>query len=126
MPRNLDKLTPEKEFLLDPFTYASYNPWFQRNKGLPTPFTGFYSTDVTASKALAFLDDAATGGKPFFLTIAPIGPHVNVNVLACDVFSAPKPALRHKDLFPNEDVPRKSSFSPDMVRPSNPRAVSMF
>ncbi|KAF4989809.1 hypothetical protein FDECE_14590 [Fusarium decemcellulare] len=108
------------EFLLDPWQYQYWNPGFQRNLGLPRTYNGQYSTDLVAEKALGFLDDAVKDAKPFFMTIAPIAPHVTVNV-TIDVLGfrtiisngPPEPALRHRGLFPDAKVPRTKNFNPD-------------
>lgn len=47
-----------------------------------------YSTDVLRDKALAFLEDAAARGGPFFLVYTPIAPHAPV-----------VPAARHQTVF---------------------------
>jgi hypothetical protein len=115
-----------QEFLLDPFTYQYWNPVFQRNWGIPWLYSGQYSTDVVAEKALGFLDDALKETKPFFLTIAPIGPHVEINVtlellkLSYTISNgAPQPAVRHASLFQDVIVPRTENFNPDRVRREN-------
>ena len=98
------------------------NSTFQRNRNKPVSYVGNYSTDVLASKAYGFLDDAVKANKPFFLAAAPNAPHGNV---AWDgdgaigkahfTFAAPIPAETHKHLFPNELVPRTANFNPDKV-----------
>jgi hypothetical protein len=69
-----------------------------------------------------FLDDAANDDKPFFLVAAPNAPHSNVAWNGKDLnhggefaFTAPIPADRHKDLFPDAIVPRTDSFNPKEV-----------
>ncbi|KAI1260494.1 Arylsulphatase [Xylariaceae sp. FL1019] len=108
------------DFLLDPYTYSYLNSTFQSNSDAPKSYEGQYSTDVLAEKAYALLDQAVNDeeGKPFFLTIAPIGPHSNVAITEGPngrevLFSEPIPAERHKDLFPDEIVPRTPSFNPE-------------
>lgn len=82
-----------------------------------------------ADKALGFLDDAVKEDKPFFLGIAPIAPHSNVNAsvllpvkgpddkvpVSDDVFrkSIPESAKRHEPLFQDVKVPRTENFNPD-------------
>ncbi|KAM0542982.1 hypothetical protein ACHAPJ_012539 [Fusarium lateritium] len=108
------------EFILDPFQYQYWDPTFQRNWQLPKKYKGKYSTDLVAEKSLDFLDDAVAAEKPFFLTIAPIAPHVEVNV-TIDVLKLsytlsngpPVPAERHLGLFPDVQVPRTKNFNPD-------------
>ncbi|KAI8228239.1 Arylsulfatase [Colletotrichum sp. SAR 10_86] len=113
------------DFLLDPFTYSYLNATFQRNQDPPVSHEGEYSTDVLAGKALDFLDDAVAASKPFFLGIAPVAPHSNVqsNVIgngsAHDphgiVATPPIPAERHANLFPDAIVPRTDNFNPEKV-----------
>ncbi|KAL2679158.1 hypothetical protein Neosp_009920 [[Neocosmospora] mangrovei] len=112
------------DFLLDPFTYAYLNPTFQRNKDPPVSYKGQYTTDILASKALGFLDEAVAAGKPFFLGISPIAPHSNIDpALISDPdrdragkdfkATAPIPAERHAHMFPDVVVPRTDNFNPD-------------
>jgi N-acetylglucosamine-6-sulfatase len=117
------------DFLLDPYTYEYLNATMQRNRDPPTSYEGQYSTDVIASKAFGFLDDAIAAKSPFFLTIAPTAPHSNVNIKSNIIDgnfsehsvtqSPPIPAERHKHLFPDVVVPRKPNFNPDKVGTSS-------
>ncbi|TRX95422.1 hypothetical protein FHL15_003753 [Xylaria flabelliformis] len=109
------------DFLLDPYTYDYLNSTFQRNDEEPRSYEGKYSTDVVAEKAYGFLDDAVhdTKGKPFFLTVAPIGPHSNIVVGDMSStkadrpgFSEPISAKRHQSLFEGVKVPRTENFNP--------------
>ncbi|EAQ83082.1 hypothetical protein CHGG_10900 [Chaetomium globosum CBS 148.51] len=125
------------DFLLDPYTYMYLNATFQRNRHAPVSYPGQHSVDVLAGKALGFLDDAADaaraedGGRPFFLGIAPVAPHSNVQIAGDawagpvppggpdegDVeklvsFTPPIPAKRHARLFGNVTVPRTPHFNP--------------
>ncbi|KAK8077180.1 arylsulfatase precursor [Apiospora saccharicola] len=102
------------DFFVDPNTYVYYNVSMQRNKEEPRLLTGQYSTDLAASSALSFLDEALADGaaqKPFFLGVAPIGPHSETWQ---GRFNAPVPADRHKDLFPGLKVPRNPNFNPEV------------
>ena len=64
-----------------------------------------------------------SNGDPFFLTIAPIAPHTDVNIKQdlidgnftehSNVQSPPIPAERHKHLFDDVVVPRTPNFNPD-------------
>ncbi|KAK8212924.1 hypothetical protein M8818_003089 [Zalaria obscura] len=111
------------DFLLDPHTYEYLNASFQRNQDPPVSHEGEYSTDVLASKAYGFLDDAIAAEKPFFLTIAPSAPHSNVkfeqdffhgNVSGHTIKTSPPIAAeRHKHLFKDAVVPRTPNFNPD-------------
>ncbi|KAI1080470.1 arylsulfatase precursor [Whalleya microplaca] len=110
------------DFLLDPGTYIYYNSTTQRNKSPPRTNPGIYSTDIVASNAVGFLDEALLAGdnRPFFLGVAPVGPHSET--LSPFVtgkpgpisFDPPVPAKRHKHLFPDIKVPRKPNFNPDV------------
>jgi arylsulfatase A-like enzyme len=110
------------DFLLDPHTYEYLNASFQRNKSPPKSYEGQYSTDVVASKAYSFLDQAAASEDPFFITIAPVACHSNVKFgqivfngsfdIDHVVTSPPIPAERHKGLFPNAIIPRNANFNP--------------
>lgn len=98
------------------------NSVFQRNKLPPVSHKGEYSTDVLTKKAYGLLGEAVKADKPFFLTLAPIGPHSNINVkdlltppFGGIVFDAPIPAKRHENLFPDVKVPRTANFNPDSV-----------
>lgn len=85
--------------------------------------TGQYSTDIIADRSVEFLDDAIGLGEPFFLGVAPIGPHTETVTGGPNgsVFKAPVPAERHKDLFPDAKVPRGPSFNPE-----EPGSVNYF
>jgi arylsulfatase A-like enzyme len=102
---------------LDPYTYDYWNATFQRNKDAPVSHPGEYSTDLIASKAFGLLDDAVAADKPFFLSIAPIGPHSHMSGnrlsdgdLTPDI---PQSAERHRHLFPGAKVPRTANFNPE-------------
>ncbi|OBT43077.1 hypothetical protein VE00_05541 [Pseudogymnoascus sp. WSF 3629] len=114
------------EFLLDPHTYDYMNSVFQQNKLPPVSHKGEYSTDVLTKKAYGLLKEAVKADKPFFLTLAPIGPHSNINVqelltppFGGIVFDAPIPAKRHENLFPDVKVPRTANFNPDSPSGAN-------
>ncbi|KAI1272988.1 arylsulfatase-like protein [Xylaria sp. FL0933] len=111
------------DFLLDPFTYWYMNNTYQRNRDPPVSYEGQHSVDVLAKKALDFLDEAYTAEKPFFLGIAPVAPHADIQSPAFkhgnhsdinDVrFSPPVPAERYAHLFEGAKVPRSSNFNPN-------------
>lgn len=114
-------------FLLDPYTYRYLNATFQRNHDKPVSYEGQYATDILAEKAYGFLDDALDDLKqndnPFFLTVAPIAPHSDVNINRdkidddfkedTNIQAPPVPAERHKHLFKDEVVPRTPNFNPN-------------
>lgn len=70
-----------------------------------------YMTDVLAGYALDFLDQAAAGGQPFFLYLAPYAPH-----------SPATPAPRDKGKYRGASAPRTPSFNERNVR-DKPRWV---
>lgn len=84
-------------------------------------------------KALGFLEDAvAHPERPFFLGIAPVAPHSNVEQAVFDHipdnpdyiedfvhFTPPIPAARHAHLFENVTIPRTPNFNPDVPTGAN-------
>ncbi|PYH95468.1 arylsulfatase [Aspergillus ellipticus CBS 707.79] len=105
------------DFLLDPFTYSYWNSTYQRNHEAPRSYQGQYTTDVMKEKALGLLDDALASDSPFFVTVAPIAPHSNIDLDgvgdgASPQMTEPLPAPRHADLFPDVKVPRTPNFNP--------------
>ncbi|KAK4057072.1 hypothetical protein OIO90_001972 [Microbotryomycetes sp. JL221] len=107
----------ESEFLLDPFTYDYWNATFSYNNAKTNKYINQYSTDVVADKGLRMLDSATKDDKPFFVAIAPIGPHFHVNSsLNANprLFDVPIPAPRHEGMFAdytlNHDSP---AFNPE-------------
>ncbi|KAL4813140.1 alkaline-phosphatase-like protein [Aspergillus spinulosporus] len=108
------------DFLLDPFTYSYLNSTYQRNRDEPVSYEGRHTVDVITEKALGFLDDGLNGDRPFFLTVAPVAPHSNVDVSALKgdrraptIMTEPIPLDRHKSLFQDVKVPRTKHFNPD-------------
>ncbi|KAJ5335586.1 hypothetical protein N7452_007989 [Penicillium brevicompactum] len=105
------------DFLLDPYTYSYLNSTYQRNRDAPVSHEGEHTIDVIAGKALGFLDDALEGDRPFFLTVAPIAPHSNVDpgaIASGKIYmSSPVPLKRHEHLFQDVQVPRHANFNPD-------------
>lgn len=103
------------DFLLDPFTYSYLNSTYQRNHDPPTSYEGHHTADVIAEKALGFLDDAINSDKPFFLTVAPVSPHSNIDINrnAVPRMQEPIPAERHKHLFDGVKLPRTPHFNAD-------------
>ncbi|KAL2807944.1 alkaline-phosphatase-like protein [Aspergillus granulosus] len=106
------------DFLLDPYTYSYLNSTYQRNQDAPVSYEGRHTVEVITEKALDFLDDALAGDRPFFLTVAPIAPHSNVDPGVIDtetptVMTEPIPLDRHKGLFENVKIPRTEHFNPD-------------
>ncbi|GAP82336.2 putative arylsulfatase [Rosellinia necatrix] len=110
------------DFLLDPFTYWYMNSTYQRNHDPPVSYEGQHTVDVLAKKAIRLLDEAYTAGKPFFLGLAPVAPHSDIQSpsfkygnhsdLTEVEFSPPVPAKRHAHLFQCAKVPRTPNFNP--------------
>lgn len=99
--------------------YIYYNSSFQRNQEPPRNFPGEYSTDLVSDRSVSFLQHAADAKKPFFLTVAPIGPHTE-NIFpsqpgTAPLFNPPVPADRHKGLYKDARVPRTANFNPSQV-----------
>jgi arylsulfatase A-like enzyme len=116
------------DFLLDPYTYSYLNSSYQRGQDPPVSYEGQHSVDVLARKAYGFLSDALVAKKPFFLGIAPVAPHSNVELKAIwenstDIeratFSPPIPAKRHEHLFADVKVPRTPNFNPEKPSGAN-------
>ncbi|KAJ9127743.1 hypothetical protein QFC24_000026 [Naganishia onofrii] len=107
------------DFLVDPYTYDYWNPAFSRDNGPAIIHPNTYSTDLVKEKALDYLEEASQSDQPFFLTVAPIGPHSwiasdgrdpDINHIHMEI---PAAAPRHASLFPAEQIPRTESFNPD-------------
>ena len=61
-------------FLVDPWTYNYWNShWTNGYTNEITGYKGIHTTDVTQTKALAMIDDAANSKDQFFLMVAPGG-----------------------------------------------------
>lgn len=108
------------DFLLDPYTYSYLESVWQRDRSPPKSAAGQYSTDILAEKAYAYIEEGASSDAPFFVTLAPIAPHANVdvNINGSNVSHTsgdPIPADRHKSLFSDVVVPRTPNFNPDVV-----------
>ena len=102
--------------MIDPGTYRYWNSTTQRNQEPPQQNPDDYSTDIIASSAVDFLDEAFEADGPFFVGVAPIAPH-SETVHSDDgiAFYDPIPADRHKNLFPDLRVPRTPNFNPDIA-----------
>lgn len=108
------------DFLLDPYTYSYYNSTYQRNHEEPKSYEGHYTTDVITEKGMGFLNDALESDRPFFLTVAPIAPHANIepSELAGEgatLMTAPVPAPGYRHLFKDVKLPRTPNFNPENV-----------
>lgn len=93
------------------------NSSFQRNKEPPRSYEGEYVTDVLAQKAYGLLDEAVEAENPFFLMLAPVAPHADIQINGSILsFDAPVAAARHQHLFADLKVPRTYSFNSKEVR----------
>ncbi|KAJ5239348.1 hypothetical protein N7468_003967 [Penicillium chermesinum] len=102
----------------DPYTYSYQNATYQRNQDPPVSYEGQHTVDVITEKALGFLEDALTGERPFFVGVAPIAPHSNVDPGALGqsglVMSAPIPLDRHRNFVSwIRDLPKQNQSQID-------------
>jgi N-acetylglucosamine-6-sulfatase len=104
--------------LVDPTTYTVYD-YILNDNGRLVPYGNAesdYQTDVLARRAARFIDVSNLVGdaKPFFLTVTPLAPHVEVKggIPLGDVWSwTIRPAPRHigtTEMFP---LPQPASFN---------------
>ncbi len=98
--------------LIDPSTYKMFD-YTVSVDGVPVHHgtnSREYQTDVLGREAERVLRlHAETGlGQPFFMTVAPIAPHLE-RINGAQV--APRPAPRHKGQFRREPFPAKPSFN---------------
>ncbi|KAK4705241.1 hypothetical protein P7C70_g972, partial [Phenoliferia sp. Uapishka_3] len=115
----------DSDFLVDPQTYNYWNASFVKNAGPVVYHAGEYSTDLVHSKGLAALDLAAQNpDTPFFVGIAPIGPHTHItgarNAKGEILFDLPQSAGRHSHLFTNVTL----DYSRASHNPERPSGVS--
>jgi N-acetylglucosamine-6-sulfatase len=99
--------------LIDPGTYIYWNATFQKDQSPPASFPNQYNTDLVKEKALGFLDIARKSSRPFFIGIAPIGPHAEFT--GAGPFTKPVGATRHEKLFTTAKAPRSSNWNPKEV-----------
>jgi N-acetylglucosamine-6-sulfatase len=94
--------------LIDPSTYKMYG-YTVSVDGVPvTRGNNRYQTDVLTEEAERVLRLRAGSAQPFFMTVAPIAPHLErIN----GVQKAPRPAPRHRGRFAREPFPEKPSFN---------------
>jgi N-acetylglucosamine-6-sulfatase len=103
-------------FLLDPGTYSYLNPIYQKDHEKPIQHRNRHTSDLIQKHSAELLDDALASDKPFFLGIAPVAPHSNIDVntgVGPPIMTEPIPATRHEDMFPNATIPRSSNFNPE-------------
>ena len=72
-----------------------------------------YQTDVYSGKAQAFVRNSANRRQPFFLTVAPLAPHLENPQIAGPYERGrdPRPAPRDLGRFGNRPLPRPPSFN---------------
>jgi arylsulfatase A-like enzyme len=104
------------DFLLDPYTYEYFNAQMTSNGAPPRSYKGQYSPDVVAEKAYSLLEEATQHSRPFFLAVAPIAPHSNLEFLPEGgvKMDTPRYAQRHAHLFKDYQIPRTPDFNPDV------------
>ena len=96
--------------LVDPSTY-SYFDYTLSDDGHLVHYghdEADYQTDVLAAAAEQVIRDRA-GRGPFYLSVAPIAPHLESSD-AANKGVAPRPAPRHAGRFADEPLPPKASF----------------
>ncbi|KAK7414585.1 hypothetical protein QQZ08_012526 [Neonectria magnoliae] len=105
----------DTNFLLDPGTYSYLNPIYQRNREAPVQHHNEHTSDLIASYASELLGEAIEAKNPFFLAIAPVAPHSNIDVNhgGPPHMTTPIPAERHSNLFEGVKIPRSDNFNPD-------------
>jgi arylsulfatase A-like enzyme len=110
---------------VDPTTYRMYGYTLNENGNLvtygdyDTPDPATYQTDVYAKKAEDFIKRRAPAKAPFYLSVAPLAPHVEVfkREAAGDddpptpTFPNPRPAPRDAGAFKSEGLPRNPDFN---------------
>ncbi|KAF5700677.1 arylsulfatase [Fusarium mundagurra] len=106
-------------FLLDPGTYDYLNPIYQHNQEPPVQHKGVHTSDLISKYAHELLKEAIDSENPFFVAIAPVAPHSNVNLRrqpghpSAPLMTIPIPLERHSHLFEGVKVPRTENFNPD-------------
>ncbi|KAF6519794.1 hypothetical protein HZS61_016211 [Fusarium oxysporum f. sp. conglutinans] len=106
-------------FLLDPGTYDYLNPIYQHNQEPPVQHKGVHTSDLISKYAHELLKEAIDAENPFFVAIAPVAPHSNVNLRrqpgnpSAPLMTIPIPLERHSHLFEGVKVPRTENFNPD-------------
>jgi N-acetylglucosamine-6-sulfatase len=119
----------------DPTTYRMYGYELNENGNLNTygdydvPDPALYQTDLLAGKATDFINRRAPQEAPFFLSVAPLAPHVEVfrrdpgdDDPPTPNYPNPRPAPRHIDALANENLPKKGAFNEANVN-DKPEAI---
>ncbi|QGI68882.1 hypothetical protein CEK27_012853 [Fusarium fujikuroi] len=106
-------------FLLDPGTYDYLNPIYQHNQEPPVQHKGVHTSDLISKYAHELLKEAIDSENPFFVAIAPVAPHSNVNLRrqpghpSAPLMTIPIPLERHSHLFEGVQIPRTENFNPE-------------
>ena len=115
-------------FLLEPYTYQYLNTTWTNDRSDLVSNIGTHTTNLTAQKTLAYIEDAVQADEPFFMMVAPIGPHVELlgsddnnrpHVLYSadgNHLNAPVSQAKYANAFADEIVPRTPNFNPDTPR----------
>jgi N-acetylglucosamine-6-sulfatase len=96
--------------LIDPSTYRLFD-YTVSDDGVPVSYghaAGDYQTDVLAAEAERVLRSRAGESQPFFVSVAPIAPHLE---RIAGRQSPPRPAPRYAGRFAGEPLPVKASFN---------------
>jgi len=98
--------------LVDPSTYRMYDYTVNDDGTLVTygHEPSEYQTDVLAAKAEEVLRERAGTDQPFFLTVAPLAPHLEGGD-GSGAGAILRPAPRHQGRFPRAKLPGKASFN---------------
>lgn len=106
--------------LIDPSTYCVYNYKINDNGTIVSygSTSSDYQTDVLVKRAVDFVNESSLIGKPFFLVVTPLAPHVEVclSLLQCcrDNFGITptiRPAPRHQGKAKDIPLPQPPSFN---------------
>lgn len=104
------------DFLLDPGTYSYLSPIYQHDHEAPVHHKNEHTSDLITAKAQSLLSRALASDAPFFLGVAPVAPHSDIDPnrhAGLPRMTEPVPAARHAHLFPDVQVPRTPNFNPD-------------
>jgi arylsulfatase A-like enzyme len=102
--------------LVDPSTYRMYDYTVNDDGKLVTygHAPADYQTDVLAAKAEEILRARAGSEQPFFVTVAPLAPHLEGGDGSGEG-AILRPAPRHEGRFPRAKLPHKESFNEEDV-----------
>ncbi|KAH6989075.1 arylsulfatase [Ilyonectria sp. MPI-CAGE-AT-0026] len=94
--------------LIDPWMYNFNTPVFTQNGEMPILYRGYHQTDVIRAKAISRLEYLTESqDKPFYLTIAPVSPHLQIGG-----GGLPVPLARHANAHPGLEAPKDKNFNP--------------